>query len=343
MKSSIVVAVADPALHPEVMHIAAATGRSIVDATAVATLRSAAPRADAVLLDREMASELGMALEQPRVFFVAGDPGPVDWQLALRCGATDGFVVPAQAPDLLRVLGQRPREQHSSALAIGVVGAVGGCGTSVFASALAQELGAGAVLIDADPFSGGLDLLLGAEECLGARWNDLSLEHGPVDGDDLLQALPEAQGVRVLTVARGRGTVASVSASAVAAAVESVRGQPTVVDLPRHLLEAQDVVQKLGALVVLVPAELRAVAAVVAELTALRAAGCGASIVCVVRHRGWSGLDEAEVATLGGVEVAAAIPTVAGLAKSIELRGMVRVPRSLRQAARLVREAVSSQ
>ena len=58
----------------------------------------------------------------------------------------------------------------SAGVVIGVMGAVGGVGASTLAAVLARKRSAHntTVLIDGVPSSGGIDLLVGAEETLGA-------------------------------------------------------------------------------------------------------------------------------------------------------------------------------
>ena len=47
-----------------------------------------------------------------------------------------------------------------------------------------------ALLVDADPWSGGIDLVVGSEDEPGLRWPDLALERGRIDMAALRQALP---------------------------------------------------------------------------------------------------------------------------------------------------------
>jgi len=76
---------------------------------------------------------------------------------------------------------------------IGVVGGTGGSGASVLAAALSvssARRGHSTVLVDADPMSGGLDLVLGCENLTGARWQHLTDVTGVLAADDLRTALP---------------------------------------------------------------------------------------------------------------------------------------------------------
>lgn len=338
MKTSIAVAVADPILHPEATHIVAAAGLHIIDVTTPEELRVVAMRARAVVVDKHMATELGSSLDHPHVLFVAGDPGPVDWQAACRVGAAEGFVIPAEAPELLQALGKSHPVQHQSAPSIGILGAAGGAGASTLAVGVARQC-TGATLIDADPFSGGIDLLLGAEDAVGARWNDLSLGSGVVDGGDLRQALPESNGLRFLSSVRSQGALLTVTASAVVAAVISLRTQPVVVDLSLRLPNWADVVSSLSTVVVVIPAELRAVS-VARELGEKVSASQGVQAVAVVRHRGWSGLSVAEVERTAALPVIGEIAHAPSLIKSSEMAGVGACPRPLRKVvAAILKEA----
>ena len=81
-------------------------------------------------------------------------------------------------------------------------GRSGGAGASTLAAALAQharDAGSRAVLVDLDPLGGGLDLMLGAETATGARWDELAGITGRVDDRVLLDALPSADGLPLLS------------------------------------------------------------------------------------------------------------------------------------------------
>ena len=173
-QEAIVVAVEDPVLHPEAMHVAAATGRPVVETCVPAEVGRASRSASAVLGDAATAAVFTHE-RRDRVFFLGLDPGPVDWRRAMECHAEHAFLLPAQAPELLAMLGRHNRAR-GTARTIGVMGVCGGAGTSVLAASIALT-GAPALLIDAVPY-GGADLLLGIENTPGARWQDLNLGDG---------------------------------------------------------------------------------------------------------------------------------------------------------------------
>ena len=89
------VAVGDPALHAEAIHIAAATGRQVIDAADDAQLARHAPKALALLIDDLRAPSLGTHPRGPNVFTVVEDTAST----ALR---EDCYALPAQAVDVLR-------------------------------------------------------------------------------------------------------------------------------------------------------------------------------------------------------------------------------------------------
>lgn len=88
---------------------------------------------------------------------------------------------------------------------VAVLGGSGGVGASTLAGALAglAASSGGAALVDIDPFGGGLDLLLGAEQVEGWRWPRLTAASGHVGG--LRPYLPVVDDVALVSMARGPG------------------------------------------------------------------------------------------------------------------------------------------
>ena len=86
---------------------------------------------------------------------------------------------------------------------VAVVAASGGVGASTCAAALAvtaAEQGQRTMLLDGDPWGGGLDLLLGAEHAEGWRWPRLMDASGHLG--DLTGQLPHVDGVDLLAAGR---------------------------------------------------------------------------------------------------------------------------------------------
>ena len=119
-QEAIVVAVEDPVLHPEAMHVAAATGRPVVETCVPAEVVRASRSASAVLVDAATAAVFTHE-RRDRVFFLGLDPGPVDWRRAMECHAEHAFLLPAQAPELLAMLGRAAPPAPSESWACAVV------------------------------------------------------------------------------------------------------------------------------------------------------------------------------------------------------------------------------
>ncbi|MCK7676027.1 septum site-determining protein Ssd [Corynebacterium pygosceleis] len=335
----VLVVVTDPVLHPEAIHVATVTGRTVIDTVDPDEITRYVARASAVLVDAGGSVHLREMARHPHLYLVAPDPGPVDWRAAMHCHAESAFLLPAQAPELLSALG-RERATASGGRVVGVLGAVGGSGASTLAAAVARELADGTVvLIDAVDRSGGLDLLLCLEDTPGARWPEVAFDRGRIELADLRKALPGTpDGVAVLSTARSRIADPFVlEPERLSAVLDCVRaGAGTaVVDLPSGQIGARVAGMLCDLVVLVVPAEVRAVAAA-AALTAditTRRTPC----LTVLRHRGWSGIDAAELERLTSTDCLAELGQITGLPKSCELRGLpARTPRVLSTVARAV-------
>lgn len=122
--------------------------------------------------------------------------------------------------------------------AVVVVGAAGGVGASTLASLLAARWARGSrpvTLVDLDPRSGGIEVLLGSEGATGARWPDLVGVRAPVGPADLDRALPRWGAVEVLG---GDRRAEALDLAAVQAVWDGLlaSGRTVVADLPGRSL-----------------------------------------------------------------------------------------------------------
>lgn len=181
--------------------------------------------------------------------------------------------LPADAEVLLEALSRAATPRR--ARVVGVVGAVGGVGTSALAAVLARlavVAGRTSALVDLDPAGGGLEVLLGIEHDPGPRWCDVLTERGGFPPDRLMAALPQWQGVRVLS-SDVRGGVAGGQPVALDALSALTRAADALVlDLPRSVL-APDAEREWLALcddtVLLTACDTRAAAAAAAAVSVL--------------------------------------------------------------------------
>src|SRR5262249_29717036 len=127
-----------------------------------------------------------------------------------------------------------------------VLGGRGGAGASVLATALAvtaRRRGLDALLIDADPLGGGVELVLGWGGMQGLRWSDLADARGRISPPALVGALPNQalsnQG-SLAVLSFDRSELDGVSPHAMAAAIDAGRRARdlVVIDLPRRFDES---------------------------------------------------------------------------------------------------------
>ena len=345
----IVVAIGDEALRAEAVHAAAATSHDALTPTDPRDVPRSLPGAYAVLVDSLMARVVAAARRTHTapapVLFLTADPGPIDYEAALACHAESAFIIPAQVKELLASIAAAgaPQEARPGSATIAVVGASGGVGTSTFAAALARTQCAAdgrALLVDAHPYSGGLDLLLGVEAEPGARWPELTVGDGSIDAADLYRALPSTpDGVAVLSAARS--TVADPFRldkdllARVVGAAQAGEGICVVDCTPETIPDACTHV------VIVVAAEVRSAASAAQLLVRLDAAR--RRCVVVLRQRQWASLSAAEVERIVRSTVLAELPTLRGLTRAVEIGGLPqRLPAPLRKAARAVLEEVGA-
>ena len=187
--------------------VLALSHRAGVDLQVVADAGSARllwPDASVVLVDGALAGAIELAglPRRLKVIVLGADLDDAEiWRRALSIGADHVVFLPDAEQWLISTLGAAVIGSPSGRV-IAVVGGSGGVGASTTAAALAihASKSEGMVsLVDADPRSGGMDLLLGAEDEPGVRWPELANASGFIDPDALLGALPVANDVALLT------------------------------------------------------------------------------------------------------------------------------------------------
>jgi len=187
------------------------------------------------------------------------------WPRAVELGAEHVLFLPDAESWLVERLADATEGPGGESVVVGVVGGRGGAGASVLAAALAltaARRGSSTTLVDADPLGGGLDLVLGAEECRGLRWQNLAHTRGRVAGTALREALPQVSGLTLLAWDRGEGLAVPPEAARAVLAAVARTSDLVVVDLPRRLDPAvEELVSRCTTTLLVVPTEIRAVAA----------------------------------------------------------------------------------
>jgi secretion/DNA translocation related CpaE-like protein len=314
----------DHALRDDVDRVAAAVGLPVVHATDPSG-RNAWTGAVAVLLDAAAArrcADRALPRRGRVVLVVRAEAEAADFQAAIAVGAQRVIALPEHDGELMAEMSNAAdacRDEDRRGAVVGVIAGRGGAGASVFATALAHTAD-DALLVDADPWGGGIDLVLGCEGQTGLRWPDLTLQGGRLSYSALRDALPQRHGVRVLS---GSRTGSDIDAAPLGAVLDAgSRGGATVIcDLPRRSTGTVELVLDVADLVVVIaPADVRSCAATAAITPWVSSANPNAGVV--VRGPSPGGLRSAEVAQIVGLPLLAAMRAQPGVADALERGGL---------------------
>lgn len=340
----------DPQLRDELDRVAAAVGARVVhtgDQSPVS--RKTWSAAAAVVLDQAAAdrcASAGLPRRRHVSVLTSTEAGASTWASAVAIGAEQVLRMPQQEHELVRELADACEGVRSSlgdglcGEAVAVIGGCGGAGASMLAVALSQ-VATDALLLDLDPWGGGIDLLLGGEATPGLRWPDLGLQGGRLSWSAMRDALPRHRGISVLSGTR-RGY--ELDAGPVDAIVDAGRrgGVTVVCDLPRRLTGATHVALDSADLVVVVSrCDVRACAATATIVPVL--AAINPNLGLVVRGPSPGGLRATELAEIAGAPLLTSMRAEPQVSGRLEHGGLRLGRRSaLGSAARTVLGALSS-
>jgi len=265
---------------------------------------------------------------RPDVVVIAEEePDPRVWGVALAVGADRVLALPRDDDALCAALAEGADGAGPDAPVLAVVGASGGVGASSLAAAVAMTAtrdragdgsgpGPRVLLVDADPWGGGLDVLLGVEGVPGLRWGDLTDTHGRLSAAALSRSLPCFDELAVL--AWDRGATAPPAPETVRAVLAAGRRSHSlvVVDLPRHLdSAAEEILARAAAVLLVVPDDVRAVGAASGVVDGV--GGWVDSLGLAVRRRR-GGLPAPLIAETLGVRLVATVDDDARFRRTVE-------------------------
>lgn len=289
------VVTADEDLLEDALRLCAAVGATPIVATDLTAARRSWKLASAVLVGEDLAA--GLARTEPSRrdgVVLIGASG--DWPSAVALGAERVCELPRDQDILIDLLANA-LEGKGEACVVSVMGGCGGAGATTLAAALAlrgARRGFSSLLLDADAYGGGIDLVLGHENIEGMRWPDLDRTLGRVSGESLRQVLPSKAGLSTLSWDRGDPLDALLPDSMHAVLTAASRAFDLVVaDVPRIFDGvAEEILGRSVLTVVLVPEDIHALGAAgrilsrvqrlsgsVALLTRARRGGIGAAAV----------------------------------------------------------------
>jgi secretion/DNA translocation related CpaE-like protein len=263
----IVVAIADSELLDQVLSITAVVGIEPLVLGDVGLLGQHWASASVVLLSVDHAAGVGaMGLpHRTQVYLITEEHNSHQAQpWSMQVGAAV-VTLPSSASWLSDALANVGAVGRGSGRLVSVVGGSGGVGASTLAAGLAFVAARTerTMLIDTDPLSGGLDLLLGAERTPGWRWPRLATARGHLG--DLTGQLPTVDGIDLLSMDRGespRGWMPHAE-QLKAVLLSAMRSHEiTVVDLSRSLgVAAREALRQAELSVLLVRDDIRGIAA----------------------------------------------------------------------------------
>jgi secretion/DNA translocation related CpaE-like protein len=322
--SGVLCVVEEPALRDGVDRVAAAAGVRVVYCVGSrAASRRDWSAATAVILDEAAVRRSTVAglPRRPRVILLlTGEPAQETWRAAISVGAQHVLRIPDQERELVEVLSDAGDTGHAArGSTVAVISGRGGAGASIFSAALAIAA-ADTLLVDVDPWGGGMDLLLGLEGQPGLRWPDVSVQSGRLSLTAVRDAVPCHGGVGVLSGARHEADIMGASLLAIVDAGR--RGGVTVVcDVPRRLTEAAEAALDAADLVVVVAGcDVRSCAAASAMAPAL--SGVNPNVGLVVRGPSPGGLRAADVARAAGLPLLAGMRPEPNLPDRLERAGL---------------------
>ncbi|MGP3952816.1 septum site-determining protein Ssd [Streptomyces sp. 7N604] len=311
----------DEGLLDDLLRLCAAAGAEPEVSPGLPAGRGSWEGAPLVLVGDDAAHRLRGAARRAGVLLVGRDlDDHAVWRQAVDIGADHVLFLPDAESWLVDRIADAVEGVGRQALTVGVIGGRGGAGASTLACALAvtaARAGQRTMLIDGDPLGGGLDVLLGGEGADGLRWPAFAQSRGRVGGGALEESLPELHSLRVLSWDRGDSVVIPPEAMRSVLSAARRRGGVVVVDLPRRVDDAAaEALAQLDAGLLVVPAELRAVAA--AHRVAASAAMVLRDLRVVVRGPCGAGLDDEEIARLLGLPLAGELRPEPGLMDALE-------------------------
>ncbi|GIH25993.1 septum formation initiator [Acrocarpospora phusangensis] len=267
----------DQDLLDDLLRIAAAAGVEL-DVTHVASrARPQWRTAPLIVVGTDLADDLAATAPPPRqnVLLVTRTPDdPTSWRKCVAVGAQTVLELPAEERLLVAEFADATEPSTRSGTVICVTGGRGGAGATVLSASLAlsaSRTGLRTLLVDADPLGGGIDVVLGEEDAIGARWPDIVGREGRVSYAALQRALPTFGELTVLSWHRGEPM--RIPREAMRAVLDAARRgcDLVVVDLPRHVDEAiAEALARATATLVLIHADVRGVLAAAQTLATLR-------------------------------------------------------------------------
>lgn len=273
---AVLLATSDDNLLDDLLRLTAAAQLTPVVERDLPGLRRNWQTAGLLVIGQDLAEPLAPAqpARRPRVVIATLEPTSATYQQALAIGAEHVIRLPVDEAKLTELLADSVDGGVKSAITLAVVGGCGGAGATTFAAGLAitaHRRGIETLLIDADPAGAGIDLALGIEHAEGQRWPRLATAAGRISPSALRGALPDLEGLAVLSW--DRSPVTGIPREAMRAILHAAQRSSDliVLDLPRRPdPAAEEALVRATSTLIVVPREVRPLAAAGRLADALR-------------------------------------------------------------------------
>ncbi len=316
----------DTYLQEEAKRIVAATGGSLRIAVEVGDALHGWDSFGVVLVGSDV-RELPPRRRAPTVLLGKASDGDGLWRLAAALGAERVAVLPEAAGWLAEHLSMSGSPDPGGTV-VGIIGGSGGAGATTTAIWLAQAAashGISTMLIDGDPWGGGLELAVTADDISGLRWPDFAETKGSIDPIQFRDSLPIAGGFAYLSWPGTRDAVPSPDAGAVAAVMDAARRsfELIVVDIGRSGEGMATLAWDCDRLLLQALAHLKSAVAAARILQELPPVDAG----LLIRGNSATSLDASLIADSLGLPLVGQVPELRGVASGTELGRLLELGR----------------
>ncbi|HKU34750.1 MAG TPA: septum site-determining protein Ssd [Paenarthrobacter sp.] len=316
--ADILLVTAEPYLQEEARRIVAASGGTLQIAEGVEEAIHGWDTADVVLVGSDV-RELPPRRRAPAVLLGRAAEGEGLWQLAAALGAERVAVLPGAASWLAEHLSLSVAPEPGG-MVLGIVGGRGGAGATTTAIWLAQTaaaFGTGTLLIDGDPWGGGLELAITDQDLPGLRWPDFAATRGSIDSAQFRDSLPVAGGFTFLSWPGSRDSVPLPDPASVAAVMDAARRgfELVVVDVGRSIEALRSLAWDCDKMFLLTTPHLKAAVAASRTLNELPPG----DTALLVRGGTAASVDAHVIAESLGIPLAGTVPALRGVAGATEL------------------------
>jgi secretion/DNA translocation related CpaE-like protein len=316
--SDVLVVSADPGITDHLRALGSAAEIPLAVHSGVESVETLWLRASLVVIGADrVAAVAGARLPARDNVVVFGHVTDDLWRAVFDSGAAE-VVEPPGPPGWLSERVMRAVPLRPTGAVVGVVGCRGGAGASVLACALAvagARAGHSPFLLDLDPWSCGLGVVLGADSAPVACWEQVGVGAGRIPASALQSAIGAIDGIRLLGWGDQSGY--ALTQGITGSVVEAARSLAalTVVDLARTTeLWQREALARCDRVLLVVPADVRSV-----QSARKLAAGRDLSMCeVVVRGPNPGGLSHSDIREALGLPVLAAVGADRGLEQRLE-------------------------